>query len=130
MQDAQETGAPFSPAVLKPHFMERFSPWTLHMIFLYFFSLGPLLSSGPSSGTAFTFLFSRLLAGERECCTLFFFFLSVAGTEDFTGISLISTLISILGCGQVARRRNLDPTIKGSNPFTPAHRICLGSSVG
>ena len=111
MQDAQGTGAPFSLVVLKPRSMKRFSLWALHMIFLYFFPLGPLVSSGPSSGTALTFL-------------------PVAGTKDLTIIFLISTLISILGCGQVARRRNLDPTIKGSNPFTPAHTICLGSSVG
>ena len=34
-----------------------------------------------------------------------------------------------MGCSQVVRHRNLDPTCKGSNPFTPVVSDCLGSSV-
>ena len=34
-----------------------------------------------------------------------------------------------MGCSQVVRHRNLDPTRKGSNPFTPVVLDRLGSSV-
>ena len=34
-----------------------------------------------------------------------------------------------MGCSQVVRHRNLDPTGKGSNPFTPVSCVCLDSSA-
>ena len=34
-----------------------------------------------------------------------------------------------MGCRQAVRHRNLDPTCKGSNPFTPVVLDRLGSSV-
>jgi hypothetical protein len=33
----------------------------------------------------------------------------------------ISLSIYKMGCSQVVRHRNLDPTFKGSNPFIPDH---------
>lgn len=41
------------------------------------------------------------------------------GGTRLSGPGPYHNLMRKLGCGQVARRRNLDPTIKGSNPFTP-----------